>query len=317
MAWSTDVVPERERFDFWREAFRAAFGARIERYPDAAAPFSGTIESWATAGVHGYRQRSGAHAVLRTRGEVARRPWDAFLVFRAVEDPARFEYAGREVVSGAGDLLIADLSLPFTAATAATRYACDVWLLPRALLAPRLGTSPRPSSLRLASRHGLGALLSTYLDALTAQLPGLGDASAAGAIEHLCGLVALACTEAHPEAIEGGREALRAAALERVRQYVDRHLADFDLSPERVAKAVGLSLRQLHRVFEPAGETFARYVTRRRLETCRAALTGSGRPLADIAFAAGFDSLSTFNRAFRRTFGAAPSELRATGGQRG
>jgi len=36
----------------------------------------------------------------------------------------------------------------------------------------------------------------------------------------------------------------------------------------------------------------------------------SNRPIALIAFDAGFADLSTFNRAFRRRFGMTPSEMR-------
>jgi AraC-like DNA-binding protein len=105
----------------------------------------------------------------------------------------------------------------------------------------------------------------------------------------------------------------RAAALERVERYVERHLAEPDLAPERVARAVGLSLRQLHRVFEPTGTSFARHVLERRLAAARAELANpadAGRTVADIAFAWGFNNLVTFYRAFRRAYGAAPGEVR-------
>ena len=103
-------------------------------------------------------------------------------------------------------------------------------------------------------------------------------------------------------------------ALERVSRYVDRHLAEPDLTPERAAKEAGLSLRQLHRVFEPTGESFARHVPRRRLEEARATLAGPagvGRSVADVAFGWGFEDLRTFGRAFQRVYGLSPGEARA------
>ena len=50
----------------------------------------------------------------------------------------------------------------------------------------------------------------------------------------------------------------------------------------------------------------------RRLEECRAALMNpvGDRSVTDIALAWGFGSLPTFNRTFRRAFGATPGEFR-------
>jgi len=73
-----------------------------------------------------------------------------------------------------------------------------------------------------------------------------------------------------------------------------------------------MSVRQLHLLFEPTGTSFARYVLQRRLEECRAALVNPAgeRSVTDIALAWGFNSLSTFHRAFRQAFGMTPTELR-------
>jgi transcriptional regulator GlxA family with amidase domain len=73
-------------------------------------------------------------------------------------------------------------------------------------------------------------------------------------------------------------------------------------------------VRQLHRLFEPSGSSFARYVLRQRLLQCRdtiAGATGTGRSVVDIAFGWGFNSMATFYRAFASEFGGAPALLRA------
>ena len=91
-------------------------------------------------------------------------------------------------------------------------------------------------------------------------------------------------------------------------------LARPDLAADTVAAAVGTSTRQLQRLFEGTGESFARYVLRRRLEAARAALAdpvASARPVAEIAFSWGFGSLPSFYRTFRQAYGFAPGDLRA------
>ena len=86
--------------------------------------------------------------------------------------------------------------------------------------------------------------------------------------------------------------------------------------PASTAAALGISLRQLHLLFEPTGTSCARYVTQRRLQQCRSALTsptGVARSVADIAFGWGFNSLATFYRAFEREFGMPPAAFRTMG----
>ena len=137
-------------------------------------------------------------------------------------------------------------------------------------------------------------------------------------LRNLCGLVALACG-ASDEGAERGRDLLRSAQLAAVKRHVDLHLADPGLTPAIVAAALGISARQLHRLFEPSGSTFARYVLRQRLLRCRdtiAAATGTGRSVVDVAFGWGFNSMATFYRAFASEFGSSPAMLRGTVAQR-
>jgi len=132
-------------------------------------------------------------------------------------------------------------------------------------------------------------------------------------LQNLSGLMALACG-ASEEGRWSGQDALRTARLEAAKRYIEQHLAKPDLVPGTAAAALGISLRNLHLLFEPTGTTFAQYVTQRRLLECRAALSSPNsvrRSVADIAFGWGFNSLATFYRAFERAFGIRPTALRA------
>src|SRR5262249_28326677 len=95
-------------------------------------------------------------------------------------------------------------------------------------------------------------------------------------------------------------------------RYIDLHLADAGLTPEKAAAALKISVRQLHHQFEPSGTTFSRYVTRRRLEECRAALMNpiGDRSVTDIALAWGFNSLDPSPRTFPQAFAPPPGEWR-------
>ncbi len=85
------------------------------------------------------------------------------------------------------------------------------------------------------------------------------------------------------------------------------------LGPEE-AGVLGISLRQLARVFQTAGTTPSRYILEQRLQRANAEL---GEPraekttVADVAYRWGFSSQSHFTRAFRKRFGRTPGEARA------
>jgi AraC-like DNA-binding protein len=108
------------------------------------------------------------------------------------------------------------------------------------------------------------------------------------------------------------KESIRAARLEEAKRYIGPHLADQELTPEKAAAALKMSVRQLHLLFEPSGTSFAEYVLKRRLEECRTAITNpiGDRSVTDIALGWGFNSLWTFNRNFRQAFGVTPGEMR-------
>ncbi len=82
---------------------------------------------------------------------------------------------------------------------------------------------------------------------------------------------------------------------------------------------LGVTPRYVHLLLEETGHSFTHHVLERRLEKAVALLRDPRmrrRKIADIAAEAGFTDLSYFNRAFRRKYGATPSDIRRGGGTR-
>lgn len=78
-----------------------------------------------------------------------------------------------------------------------------------------------------------------------------------------------------------------------------------------LAGLIGISVRQLHLLFEPTGTSYTRYLLSRRLEHARLLLSQfPDRSVADIAHACGFDGLSTIYRNFRSALGTSPADFR-------
>jgi AraC family transcriptional regulator len=100
------------------------------------------------------------------------------------------------------------------------------------------------------------------------------------------------------------------ATLDRVVQYVHAYLAG-PITLDRLAALAALSPYHFARAFKSTtGMPPHRFVTATRLETAKAALVGSPRPVTEVAQAVGFGNVSHFRRLFHREFGLRPAQLR-------
>jgi AraC-like DNA-binding protein len=305
---TTDEVPPRQRFDLWNAAIFGTLAISVQPFRDGDAPFRAQLAARVSGPLLHLDFDADGFGATRQHREIAHRHWDSYWVYRESGPGAWFRIGGEELTTTAGDLVIADADAPFE--TRADRYAHQLWLIPKAVLEPHLPVLGRPLVKHLSRQDGVSALAESYLAALTHNWHGLCEAEMGPVADTLGRLIGIACgaaAEAQPDALRVGR-------LVEVRRYIDRHLADPDLSPAGVAAALRVSVRTLHASFEQTGTSFARHVARRRLEECRAALLcDKGRSVTDIAFAWGFSSLSGFYRAFHAAFGMTPSDLRAAG----
>jgi AraC-like DNA-binding protein/ligand-binding sensor protein len=99
--------------------------------------------------------------------------------------------------------------------------------------------------------------------------------------------------------------------VQKARSYIDQHKTE-PLSLSAVAKAAGASVFHFCKVFRKStGLKFTDYVARVRLEDARTQLLNPNRRISEVAYDVGFQSLTQFNRMFKRVFGQSPTEFRA------
>ena len=97
----------------------------------------------------------------------------------------------------------------------------------------------------------------------------------------------------------------------KAREYIDKHKAE-EISLADVARAAGASVFHFCKVFHKStGLKFTDYVSRVRLEDARTQLLNPNLRVSEIAYDVGFQSLTQFNRTFKRVFGQSPTEFRA------
>jgi len=98
--------------------------------------------------------------------------------------------------------------------------------------------------------------------------------------------------------------------IARAKEYIREHYQE-ELSLGRVAKAVHASSFYFCKMFKKAtGLNFTEYVSRIRIEKAKNLLLNPNLRVSEIAFEVGFQSLTHFNRVFKKVLGLSPTEYR-------
>jgi len=111
----------------------------------------------------------------------------------------------------------------------------------------------------------------------------------------------------------GGR-GRRAARLHAIKSDIVNSLSEPELSLTQIAARHCVTPRYVQTLFEHEGTTFSSFLLDLRLAHVHRMLRDpmqAKTPISSIVYEAGFGDLSHFNRAFRRRFGATPSNVRA------
>ncbi len=103
------------------------------------------------------------------------------------------------------------------------------------------------------------------------------------------------------------------AAIWKARKYIEEHSGE-ELSLTKVANVVKMNANHLSENFKQVtGMNFVKYVARTRFANACDLLRNPKLHVSEIAFAAGFQSLSQFNRVFKSFSGKSPTKYRAAG----
>ncbi|WP_436953820.1 helix-turn-helix domain-containing protein [Streptomyces sp. SudanB182_2057] len=261
---------------------------------------------------------AGPSQLSRTPRHIARSPGERIAVVLQQSGTALLTQDGRSTALEPGEVVFLDPRRPFTLDQ---REAHRMLLVsvPRQALGDPADHLCRLTGRAVPGHGGVAALLIPFLERLSLLAdrvtPDTGDLLAGNTVE----FIALLADEllGRDQEPPGGT---RARLVPSVRGYIERHLADTDLTPERIAAAHYISVRYLHRLFEGEGTTVGRLILRRRVEECARELARRGRVSPTVSAVArrwGFHSPAHFSRAFKGVFGVPPRQWRLTGAPEG
>ena len=98
--------------------------------------------------------------------------------------------------------------------------------------------------------------------------------------------------------------------IARAKQFINEHQTE-DLSLGQVAKAVNMSTFYFCKMFKKiTGINFTDYLSRVRIEKAKNLLLNPNLRISEIAYEVGFQSLTHFNRVFKKIIGQSPTQYR-------
>ena len=95
----------------------------------------------------------------------------------------------------------------------------------------------------------------------------------------------------------------------RIKKYTDSFFEN-PITLDSLAEALGYSKYHISRILNSNGVSFNEMLNARRIKAAETMLRDNNSAVTQIAFNAGFTSITTFNRVFRKIKGCTPSEFR-------
>ncbi|MFI8951483.1 helix-turn-helix domain-containing protein [Streptomyces sp. NPDC053750] len=218
---------------------------------------------------------------------------------------------GRQASHGPSDMYVVDTSMPWDCRTGPLQ-AIGVEVPKRLVPLPSTGIG-RLVTRRLPGREGPGALLLGFLIGLTSNSGSFRVADGPWLESVVVDLLAATLAHQLDAADDLPPETRTRNLVRQIRDFIQRHLHDPDLTPSAVAAAHHISLSYLHRLFRTEDTTVAAWIRRQRLERAHRELRDPAlrsMPVHEIAARWGFKSHADFTRSYRTAYGVAPRDHR-------
>ncbi|WP_187398729.1 helix-turn-helix domain-containing protein [Micromonospora sp. WP24] len=317
----TTVVAPADRFALWVE-MADRVSAPVAFTSDHAADFRGHARMIDLGGIELTRFRYQSLVGHRTPRLIRKADPEVYQIALATSGSCAISASRRDTAVPVGDFTLVDWGRPHDlehagAADGLTPAASVTAVIPRALLPLAADKVDRLTAARLCGSAGPGALLAQHLHRITRHPEQFRTTDAPYLADVTLSLVSALLARHLDAEDELPTDVRQRALLATVRDFLERHLDDPELSPQVVADAHHISLRTLHRLFQTEDDTVAATIRRRRLERCRRDLADPllrHRPVHLIGRRWGLTDRAHFSRAFRAAYGMGPQAYRSSAG---
>lgn len=302
--FSTVGLPEPRRVELWENHnARSLIGLGCRTLNDAS--LEATEYNRQLREIQFAHVAANPHVVERTHSHISATPADAVVVYFNLEGEAFFYHRDGCEMLRPGQAILHDADQPFM-------RGFSHGLRELALKVPR------PVFREISGRNSIGK-------------PQVFDFRGTGAANsHAAALVdlmksALATPASDGELVEASAVGLLRILINGVglddslghfsaaKAFIAQRFRDPQLSAAQISAAIGISERQLSRIFAGEGVSVARFILNERLEAARRSFTLPNtvrQPLGQLAASLGFSTQAHFSRAYKDHFGITPLQDR-------
>ena len=308
--FTTADLPEEDRVAIWREQY-GRLSMKLDIEPLDNAQFECSVVARTLPGVQIMTTAMSPVRVTRTREFLADNNGDLIFIINQT-GTATAHAQGHDIVLREGDALLMNTS-EVKVFDRHSHGGSLSFRIPRAVLSSIVVDLDDVVMRLIPQGTEVLKLLAGYAAPLFNNVTLATPEFRRTAANHLHDLVALALGATHDAGDLAAVRGVPAARLRMAKAYIIENCNRRDLSIGGVAAYLGLTPRNLQRLFESEGTTFSEFLLAQRL--CRAHRMLTEPRLAQsavgaIAYDAGFGDLSYFNRSFKRRYGATPRAVR-------
>ncbi|MEU1287956.1 AraC family transcriptional regulator [Kitasatospora sp. NPDC005856] len=312
-----DTVSPRERVDAFHHALTDSLVPNDVFHEEPETGIHARMELWRVGGLDLFATRNSGFEVRRTAQHV-RHHRSSPIVSVSLQPLGvhRAEVAGRRTLLGADDICVFHELSPRVYGWSGDGASQAIMFDMDRLGVPVDDVVRASRRLRSSPLHGL---VLQHLQGLwrdPGRLEADPGAQALGAATTEL-VRALLLSAAHAEESVEVRSTMDDTLLTRVLAYARSHLADRDLTPERIAAEHAVSVRRLYTLLGGAGISLEQWLIEERLGKARRMLASKRYDrltVAAVSARCGFSSPSHFSRRFQAASGVSPSEWRRLGG---
>jgi AraC-like DNA-binding protein len=305
---SATLVGDRRKG--WQEVIAEIY-AHLDIEISTRADFFGRICRSALGDIEFTEVVTDSEAARRTAKHIAHDQRESYLYLLVRSGNLNVVQFSRDCTIRAGEFTLVHLNSPYLFRHSARVEKVGV-KIPGTVLRSRVRQPAQHCAVPRRADKGLARLAASHVNSICGEAPFISDELAYGVSSATNDLLGLLFESAEPSALPD-ETAVRAALRRRCIAYIDAHLPDPDLDPTSISEALGISVRYLHRCFEPTDTPVMEYLRLQRLRRCYADLTDPRcirSSISELALRNGFRNVSHFNDVFKARYGVSPRQVR-------
>lgn len=292
----------------WRETINASFAA-LEITAPVDGEFRADLTTVELDDVHLFDMTTSAHRVVRTAEMVARDAGEYLKLSLQLQGRARLRQDGRECVLGPGGLGLYAAYRPYELVYDGPQHSL-VMTFPRSVVQLIPAQLDLVTAQRIGQEDGLGRVAVPMFRNLAENMDLLRGPHASKLVRSALDMLVsvLSAEVVEPAGAHAGDLLVQQATA-----YIADHLADPELSPGSIARALYVSVRQLHSRFAAQHLTVAAHIRAVRLAAIRAELADPAHrddTVHTISVRRGLTDPAHVSKAFKAEYGESPTAYR-------